>query len=172
MTHDQVDDGGPSDEALATAARAGDDDAFAELWRRHARAGAVAARQYAHIADADDLLAEAYTRIFAALRRGGGPHGAFRPYLYRTILNVALDARRPAEVPIEEAPDADLLLPGPELAAAERTIAFRAFRTLPERWQSVLCISKSRGCRRRRRPRSWGSPPTPCPRSRCVPGRG
>ncbi len=138
MTRDEMDDGGPSDEVLAAAARAGDREAFAELWRRHARAGAVAARQYAAIADADDLLAEAYTRIFAALRRGGGPHGAFRPYLYRTIRNVAMDSRRPAEIPIEEAPDADLLIPGPELAAAERTIAFRAFRTLPERWQSVL----------------------------------
>ena len=138
MTRDEMDDGAPSDEALTAAARAGDRDAFAELWRRHSRAGGVAARQYAAIADADDLLAEAYTRIFAALVRGGGPHGAFRPYLYRTIRNVALDSRRPAEVPLDEAPDADLLLPGPELAAAERTIAFRAFRSLPARWQSVL----------------------------------
>ena len=138
MTRDEMDDRPPADEALAATARAGDDEAFAELWRRHARAGAVAARQYAHIADADDLLAEAYARIFAALRRGGGPHGAFRPYLYRTIRNVALDSRRPAEVPLDDAPDADFVVPGPELAAAERTIAFRAFRSLPERWQSVL----------------------------------
>lgn len=127
-----------ADEALAASARAGDRAAFAELWRRHSGAGAVAARQYAQIADADDLLSEASLRIFAALQRGGGPHGAFRPYLYRAIRNVALDWRRPPTVPLEDAPAEELALPGPELAAAERTIGFRAFRTLPERWQSVL----------------------------------
>lgn len=128
----------PADEALAASARAGDAAAFGELWRRHAGAGAVAARQFAHIADPDDLLSEASTRIFAAMRRGGGPHGAFRPYLYRAIRNVALDWRRPASVPLEDAPEDELALPGPELAAVERTIGFAAFRSLPERWQSVL----------------------------------
>jgi RNA polymerase sigma factor (sigma-70 family) len=127
-----------ADEALAADARAGDRAAFAELWRRHAPAGAVAARQYAQIADADDLLSEASLRIFAALQRGGGPHGAFRPYLYQAIRNIALDWRRSPTVPLEDAPEEELALPGPELAAAERTIGFRAFRTLPERWQTVL----------------------------------
>lgn len=138
MTRDGFDDRASADEALAAAARAGDDAAFAELWRRHAAAGAVAARQFAHIADADDLLSEAYLRILAALRRGGGPRGAFRPYLYRTIRNLAMDWRRPAELALEDAPDADTMVPGPELAAAERALGFRAFRSLPPRWQSVL----------------------------------
>lgn len=138
MTRNEMDDGGPSDEALASSARRGDREAYAELWRRHADAGTAAARRYSHIADPDDLLAEASLRIFASLRRGNGPQGAFRPYLYRTILNIALDARRPAELPLEDAPETEFMQPGPESGAADRAIGFRAFRALPERWQSVL----------------------------------
>ena len=139
MAHDEnPTEPGPADEALAAAARSGDDAAFAELWHRHAAAGSVVARQYAHIADADDLLAEAYARILASFRRGSGPSGAFRPYLYRTIRNLAIDWRRPADLAIEDVAEGDLALEGPELAAAERSLGFRAFRSLPERWQSVL----------------------------------
>ncbi|HEY5229466.1 MAG TPA: hypothetical protein VIJ11_01070, partial [Galbitalea sp.] len=53
-----------SDEELIANARSGDQNAFAELWRRHYRSGARVARQFTSSIDADDLVSEAYTRIY------------------------------------------------------------------------------------------------------------
>src|SRR3982750_2513311 len=78
-----------SDEELVQQARLGDQRAFAELWRRHFRSGARVARQFTSSIDADDLVSEAYTRIYQRVLAGGGPSGAFRPYLYTTIRNLA-----------------------------------------------------------------------------------
>ena len=77
-----------SDAELIDSARSGDTSAFAELWRRHFRPAARVARQFTSI-DADDLVSEAYARIFQRVLAGGGPTGAFRPYLYTTIRNLA-----------------------------------------------------------------------------------
>ncbi len=77
-----------SDAELIESARSGDTSAFAELWRRHFRPAARVARQFTSI-DADDLVSEAYARIFQRVLAGGGPTGAFRPYLYTTIRNLA-----------------------------------------------------------------------------------
>src|SRR6201746_1315154 len=77
------------DEELIANARSGDQGAFAELWRRHYRSGARVARQFTSSIDADDLVSEAYTRIYQRVLAGGGPTGAFRPSLYTTIRNLA-----------------------------------------------------------------------------------
>ena len=127
-----------ADADLAALVRSGDESAFGELWRRHSRAGTTAAAQFSSIADADDLVSEAYLRILGAMQRGGGPHEAFRPYLYSTIRNIALDwrAKLPA-VSLEVTPE----LEGPDdpqFAALERTVTVRAYRSLPQRWQAVL----------------------------------
>ncbi|PJJ73487.1 RNA polymerase sigma factor (sigma-70 family) [Diaminobutyricimonas aerilata] len=141
-------DGAPivGDDELADRSRAGDAQAFAELWSRHARAGLAAARQFQSIADPDDIVAEAYLNIFRAMQRGGGPTEAFRPYLYRTIRNVALSwARNSNNLPIDAAED----LPDPkadvESTVLENTVTVRAFRTLPERWQTVLWYTEVEG---------------------------
>ncbi|MGA0568332.1 sigma-70 family RNA polymerase sigma factor [Rathayibacter sp. KR2-224] len=136
-----------SDEELAERTRAGDSRAFGELWSRHAKAGLAAARQFHSIADPDDIVAEAYLQIFRAMQRGGGPQEAFRPYLYRTIRNVALgwipkartvDIEDVAETLPSDKPDI-------ETAALEKTITVRAFRTLPERWQTILWYTEVEG---------------------------
>ena len=89
----ELDSPGPrsptSDESLVVRARIGDHRAFAELWQRHARSGKRVARQFTSSIDADDLVAEAYTRIYERVLAGGGPVGAFRPYLYTTIRSLA-----------------------------------------------------------------------------------
>jgi Sigma-70 region 2. len=68
-----------SDTELIESARSGDTSAFAELWRRHYRSAARVARQFTSSIDADDLVSEAYARIFQRVLAGGGPTGAFRP---------------------------------------------------------------------------------------------
>jgi RNA polymerase sigma factor (sigma-70 family) len=127
------------DSALAELTRAGDPEAFGVLWSRHAAAGGAAARQFASIADPEDIVAEAYLRILRTLQNGGGPTEAFRPYLYRTIRNVALDWRdKTNSISLEVAPELEDVDSDPEIVTTERSITARAFRTLPERWQSVL----------------------------------
>ena len=136
-----------SDEELAERTRAGDSRAFGELWSRHAKAGLAAARQFHTIADPDDIVAEAYLQIFRAMQRGGGPHEAFRPYLYRTVRNVAMGwIPKAATVDIDDV--AETLPSGkPDIdtAALEKTVTVRAFRTLPERWQTVLWYTEVEG---------------------------
>ncbi|HEV7184990.1 MAG TPA: sigma-70 family RNA polymerase sigma factor, partial [Leifsonia sp.] len=133
------------DDVLSERTRSGDSGAFAELWRRHARAAQAAARQFQSIADPEDIVSEAYLRILRALQGGGGPREAFRPYLYRTVRNVALswNEKSPAA---EELPE-DLVADGPGLeeTVLENTVTVRAFRSLPERWQSILWYTEVEG---------------------------
>ncbi|MFT4234078.1 MAG: sigma-70 family RNA polymerase sigma factor, partial [Microbacterium sp.] len=135
------DPAGTADADLVLRARSGDSAAFGELWQRHYRSGIVAARSISANLDADDLVQEAYTKIFQAIQRGGGPTGAFRSYLFTTIRNVAASWGRG----MNEAPSAELeMLTDPDSseaaaeAALDRSITTTAFRSLPTRWQEVL----------------------------------
>lgn len=136
-----------SDAALLDRARAGDRAAFAELWVRHAAAAGRVARGFTWI-DADDLVAESYARILRAVRAGAGPRGAFRPYLYATIRNLARSwgaARRDVAVDdLADRPD-ESALDDPAVRALDRTLTVRAFRSLPERWQATLWYSEVEG---------------------------
>lgn len=129
---------GLGDVELADAVRAGDVDAFTVLWERHAAAGRAAARRLTSTYDPDDVVQEAYLRVLRSLQLGSGPTGPFRPYLYSTLRAVvATWSRTPAPVPVDEVPDvADETDVPAELL--ERSMTVRAFRELPERWQSVL----------------------------------
>lgn len=73
-----------SDERLLRACRDGDTDAFAVLWERHRRAGFVAARNLAPSLDPDDLVSDAYLKIFELVREGRGPQETFRPTCTRS----------------------------------------------------------------------------------------
>ena len=137
-----------SDDELVELARDGDSSAYGELWRRHSGIGTSIARRYYEIADADDLVSEAFARILTTMQRGGGPRSGFRPYLITTIGNVA---RRWATRSRDSASDdLDLLedpktLDDPVVAATDQEFALQAFKSLPERWQSVLWYSAVEG---------------------------
>lgn len=137
-----------SDETLVERTRSGDQRAFAELWRRHYRSGARVARQFTSSIDADDLVSEAYTRIYQRVLAGGGPTGAFRPYLYTTIRNLASTwGAKSKDVQVDDIADFEDpdTLDDPASLALDRTLTARAFRSLPDRWQSVLWYTEVEG---------------------------
>ena len=129
-----------SDERLIARSARRDRSAYAELWRRHQPSALAAARRFTWI-DADDLVAEAFTRIYACLLDGRGPRGPFRPYLYTTVRNLAARWGASAkEIAVDnvETLEAPLDLDDPVVHSLDRTLTARAFRSLPPRWQSVL----------------------------------
>ncbi len=135
------------DEALVEETRAGSQRAFAELWRRHYQAGVRVAHQFTSL-DADDIVSEAFTRIYKTVRAGGGPTGAFRPYLYTCIRNIASTwgaASRDVSVDDFTEFEDPATLVDPAAVALDRTLTARAFRSLPERWQSVLWYTEVEG---------------------------
>lgn len=148
---------GLSDARLIEDMRAGDDQAYEELFRRHAGAVQRYARSCCRDAHtADDLTAEVFARTLQAVRGGKGPTEAVRAYLMTAVRHVAAawtrsakreqlvddfavfaaQASRSAEV----SDDGTLELGADVLAMheAEQTMAMQAFRSLPERWQAVL----------------------------------
>jgi len=137
---------GSDDTELLAAVREGNDAAFGELYRRHVGAGRAAARSLTRsTADADDAVAEAFARVLAVMRRGGGPEIAMRPYLMTVVRNVCFDRANARET-----------LPGEnEVVAAldelptsyqnadldhftEANLVSRAFASLSDRWKHVL----------------------------------
>ncbi len=133
---------GPADDALISAVRDGDVDAYAVLYLRHVAAARRLARQLASPTEAEDLVAEAFSRVLAALRDGGGPDLAFRAYLLTAIRRLQVDRlRRLARVvPTDDQRVLDLPLPFTDVAlqSFDNVTAVRAFASLPERWQVVL----------------------------------
>jgi RNA polymerase sigma factor (sigma-70 family) len=130
-----------SDTDLVRMTRAGEQGAFAELWRRHHGAARSLAHSRALPADVDDLVAEAFTRLYAIIRRGGGPTDGFRPYLFTTIRNIASNGRRPVEeVPIgtaEEIPTSADFVEQVHRSLDYR-VTIRAFQALPARSRAAL----------------------------------
>ncbi|WP_119696828.1 sigma-70 family RNA polymerase sigma factor [Microbacterium halotolerans] len=129
-----------ADADLVLRSRSGDADAFGELWRRHYRSGIVAARNISHDLDADDLVQEAYAKIFQAIRRGGGPTGSFRAYLFTAIRNIAATWGKAAASAAGELEDVEDPGSSEEAvgAALDHSLTVTAFRSLPSRWQEVL----------------------------------
>ncbi|SEL47771.1 DNA-directed RNA polymerase specialized sigma subunit, sigma24 family [Nonomuraea pusilla] len=151
-----------SDADLLQAVRQGDAAAWGRLHRRHVRAGrALAAQLVGGVPEAEDVTAEAFTRILDLVGRGGGPESAFRAYLL-TAVRRTIDTRLHVGPSFHQAPpglsggEATARQPGlpvrghealhdpgaplvdPSLAGLEHTLTARAYLLLPERWQAVL----------------------------------
>jgi RNA polymerase sigma factor (sigma-70 family) len=132
---------------LVARLRAGDDTAYAELWRRHHPAGRGAARRISQTLNPEDVVQEAFVRILAAVRRGNGPVGEFRPYMYAVIRRVASDwgQAQPVQQSVDEMPErADARTPR-EDAMLEQTIVQSAFRSLRPEWQRTLWYTEVEG---------------------------
>ena len=138
---------GCTDAALIAAVRAGDRAAFAQLYERHERAARRMARQLsASPHDVDDLVAEAFARVFDMLSAGRGPDSAFRAYLLTAVRNGMYErARRDRRLELsEDMGRHDRGEPWVDPAEAElnSALAARAFASLPERWRTVLWYSE------------------------------
>jgi RNA polymerase sigma-70 factor (ECF subfamily) len=102
----------------------GDPQAFERIVRgSFARALRIAARVCAHEADAHDVVQEAFTRAFVALREGRfrGAQPQLQAWLDRIVVRAALDAlrqRKRRERRIEAASDPDALSHSPDPASA------------------------------------------------------
>jgi RNA polymerase sigma factor (sigma-70 family) len=133
-----------SDRDLLTAVRAGDRNAYGALWARHAEAIRTAASFFTNF-DADDITAETFTRILRSIERGHGPVDTFRTYALVTARNIAAEWSRGARnVPLDLIADVEdpALSEFAAAVADDRSLAMRAFHTLPDRWQEVLWYSE------------------------------
>ena len=142
--------GGATDTDLLAAVRAGDTAAYGTLYERHR----AATRQLAYAlardpADADDLVAETFAKVFATLRAGRGPLVAFRAYLNTTLRHVCYHrARRDRRLEFTDdltRYDAGEPFLDPAMDRLERMYAARAFRQLPDRWRDVLWMTEVEG---------------------------
>lgn len=127
-----------TDRDLIQAARQGDQSAYVELWERHRRPGYVAARSQTSVLDPEDVVSEAFVRIFRMLAEGGGPDRSFRPYLYQVIRTVIRDELRPSETELDESA-ADIAVDAFDVESVfDRDMARRAFQQVPEKYRPVL----------------------------------
>ena len=146
---------GPSDEILLQSCREGDTEAFTALFRRYHHSVLRIAAGTSSTFDPEDLAAESFTRIWAALRDGSGPTQAFLPYARTVVRNVAATwAGRSQEVPTEqdqlEFESQQIYVPNSfEESLSEHELVSSAFATLPGRWQSVLWMTEVEGKRAR-----------------------
>lgn len=134
------------DLSLIAAVRAGDAAAFGELYERHAAACLRVARIYvSEASDAQDAVAEAFTRIYATLLKGGGPRLSFRAYAYTVVRRVCIsfvtERANFSFLSDPETSDVDTVVPGVQdlaLARFENVLISRSFQLLSKRHQEVL----------------------------------
>lgn len=134
--------GAPSDAELISSVRAGDVDAYGELFARHHAAAQRLARQLLPGPDADDLVSEAFAKVLNVLMNGRGPDLAFRAYLLTAVRRLHVDRVRATAraTPTDDLTPYDQGTPFADtvIAGFEGDAAARAFASLPERWQMVL----------------------------------
>ncbi|MHB8463553.1 MAG: sigma-70 family RNA polymerase sigma factor [Acidimicrobiales bacterium] len=142
------------DAELARRASEGDAASFEVLYLRHAEAAWRMAQAITpNPEDAADAVADAFTNLLAALAAGRlDPGIPFRPYLLVAARNAAIDQHRrrsrlrpEGDGLVAEYPSSD---PGPSErveAAADAGLLCDAFRSLPERWRTVLWMTEVEG---------------------------
>jgi RNA polymerase sigma factor (sigma-70 family) len=142
------------DNVLVGRAAEGDSRCFEELYRRHAPAAwRVAYAVAGNPDDAADAVSDAFTRVFQVLPEGRPlAIEAFRPYLLAATRNAALDGLRrqgrltptPTLDHLEKVNTSDQAA-DKVLDSVDSNLVAVAFRSLPERWRSVLWLTEVEG---------------------------
>jgi len=130
------------DAELISAVRSGDNAAYGILFDRHRAAAERLARQLVRGPDADDLVAESFTRVLVILQNGKGPDESFRAYLLTAMRRFHIDrirsGSRVRSTGDEQELDRAVEWVDPAEMRFETGAAAQAFAELPERWQTVL----------------------------------
>lgn len=132
-----------NDQQLVEATRVGDTSAFATLFRRHLTLGRWIVAQSAPSRDVDDIVQESFASIYEAILNGAGPRNGFLPYFRTTLRNtmVLLATRRRNEVLTDDIEQHADVTPMPAEPRDLLDASTTAFRSLPERWQTVLYLT-------------------------------
>jgi RNA polymerase sigma-70 factor (ECF subfamily) len=138
-----------SDETLMASIAEGDERAFACLVERHlARTIGLATRLMGARADGEEVAQEAFARVWSHAARwrpvGGGGKARFTTWLYRIVVNLAIDRkRRPTHAaiddvdePIDESDDGFTQIHRRQVADAVTA----AMQRLPERQRVALAL--------------------------------
>lgn len=139
----------PTDAELVASARAGDAFAFSRLWHRHEASATIAASATPGRADVEQVVGAAASLIAQAVRTGGGPAGATRPYVLAAVREAAATADGRASGPVEGDPPllapqewyADVLPEGMRDGAAVAA----AYASLPVPAQEALWLAEIDG---------------------------
>lgn len=139
-----------ADEALMARIAGGDRVAFSTLVSRHLdRAVRTAQRLLGDRGEAEDVAQDAFLRVWQHADRWRPEGGRFTTWLYRVVVNAAIDRlRRPRTAPIEdvaepedERPNAFRTLHQAEVAKSVRA----AVGELPERQRTALTLCHYEG---------------------------
>ena len=149
-----------ADAELAARARAGDEAAFEELFRRHRRRVAlIAARFFRRREQVEEVVQESFAKAFFALGEfGGGRDASFAAWLARITFNVSYDElrrqkRRP-EGALEELTEEEAAAlagrlrgagPDAEAAAVSRDLASKLLARLSPEDRLVLVMLEVEG---------------------------
>lgn len=140
-----------SDADLISDARAGDDSAFEELYRRHAPAVRSVARRHVRAdADVEDITSEAFTRVLEKIREGAGPESFFRAYVCTTVSRLAYaqtarSGKFAPEADMDQFDSPEDRYTDPVMRSYESAVVTRAYKSLPERWRGALWYSEVDG---------------------------
>ncbi len=150
-SHVRTDSGELSDTELVRATREGSRRAYAALWKRHS----VSALKYARTlagSDADDVVSEAFLKVYAAIKAGRGPEEDFRYYIRSAVRNTHVSmVRSRRTAPAGDAIEDVVGDRGAEVASLQNfdgSVTARAFLSLPKRWQEVLWYTEVEGLSR------------------------
>jgi RNA polymerase sigma factor (sigma-70 family) len=139
------------DAILIRRTRAGDDEAYSELYRRYEYSAFRLARHLGRREEADDVVNEAFARVLDLLQRGKGPTESFRAYLFTTIRHEcgarAKQEKRVRPTDDDTQVDSAVEFGAGALDAFERETVRAAYASLPERWREALVYRARAGLR-------------------------
>lgn len=141
-------EGSVADSELLARCHAGDEAAYGELFRSYHTYAIKIALANTCPSDVSDVAAEAFTRIFSAIRSGHGPKTDFKSYLASAVRNISRSSHQRStivpQVPVEPEVLTSLSPAGEDLpgltamAASDRALLTEVFASLPERWRTAL----------------------------------